>query len=155
MQSASGSLQRVVAMRLAPGEDVMEGIKKGCAEHGIKEGLILGGIGSFDGAAFMVPIPLPDKKAGYGYGDPIRFEGPIELVALSGQICLGDDGETMFHVHASLADQQGKGWGGHLIEGNKVLLTTDILVAEVGGISMGRRYDEDLELFIFNPTAKK
>ncbi|MCD8350312.1 MAG: DNA-binding protein [Planctomycetaceae bacterium] len=155
MQSASGTLQRVVAMRLAPGEDVLDGLKRACAEHGVKEGLILGGIGSLNGAAFMNPIPLPDKKAGYGYGEPLRLEGPIELVALSGQICLGADGETLFHVHASLSDQQGHGWGGHLIEGNKVLLTTDILVAEVGGIAMGRRYDEDLEVLIFNPTPKK
>ena len=154
MQTALGAgIRRVVAIRMAPGEDVLEGLKSACAEHGIGHGMILGGIGSLNGARFFDPIPLPEKKAGYGYGDAIELTGPIELISLSGMICEGEDGQTMFHIHAGLSGQDGSGYGGHLIEGNKVLLTVDVIVAELGGVRMGRRFDEDLDVFIFNPQT--
>lgn len=155
MQLAQGGLKRVVAIRMAPGEDVLEGLKRACEETGIKHGMILGGIGSLDGAQFFDPIPIPEKKAGYGYGEALRLEGPIELVSLSGMICEGEDGQVMFHVHASLSGQDGSAYGGHLIDGNKVLLTVDVILGEIEGIRMGRRFDEDLDVFIFDPKPAK
>ncbi len=146
-----GSIKKVVAVRMAPGEDVLEGLRQACEQAGIKHGMILGGIGSLNGARFFNPIPMPEKKAGYGYGAAIELHGPIELVSLSGMICCGDDGKTMFHVHAGMSGQDGGGYGGHLIEGNKVLLTVDVMLGEIEGIKMGRRFDPDLEVFIFHP----
>lgn len=154
MQLAQGGLKRVLAIRMAPGEDVMEELRRACEKNDIRHGLIVGGIGSLNGARFCVPIPLPEKKAGYGYGDPIGLPGPIELVSLSGMICEGDDGKVIFHVHAGMSGQDGSGYGGHLIDGNKVLLTVDVILAEVEDIVMGRRFDEDLDVYIFNPRSR-
>ena len=39
-----------------------------------------------------------------------------------------------------------------MIEGNKVLLTVDMVIAEFEGINMGREMDPDLEVPIFHPT---
>ncbi len=139
---------RVVAVRLSPGEDLLEGLTEACKKHSLNNGLILTGIGSLRAARFFNPVPLPDRKIGYGYGEPIALAGPIELLAATGMICKGDDGQTLFHVHLSLSDQNGGGWGGHLIEGNKVLITADFVLAEIEDMSMGRRYNEDVELMI-------
>lgn len=154
MQSASGKIGRVVAVRLAPGEDLLEGLAKACKEHNLNNGLILTGIGSLRCARFFNPVPLPERKIGYGYGDPIALAGPIELLATSGMICQGDTGETLFHIHVSLSDQNGGSWGGHLIEGNKVLITADFVLGEVEDMNMGRKYNDDVELMIFNPQPK-
>lgn len=153
MQSAAGSIGRVIALRMAPGEDILLGLQQVCKEHNLNNGIILSGIGSLNGARFCDPICLPEKKAGYGYSDPIVMNGPVELLSAAGMICQGVDGETLFHVHLSLSDQNGGGWGGHLIEGNKVLLTADFVIGELNGLCMGRRWDTDLETFIFNPTT--
>lgn len=154
MQSASGKTGRVVAVRLSPGEDLLEGLSEACKKHDLNNGLILTGIGSLRSARFFNPVPLPDRKTGYGYGDPIVLAGPIELLSATGMICRGGKGETLFHVHVSLSDQNGGGWGGHLIEGNKVLITADFVLAEVEGLNMGRKYNEEVDLMIFDPRPE-
>lgn len=151
MQSAEGSIKRVVAFRLAPGEDVLEGLRKACETYRIKNGVILSGIGSLKGVRFYDPVPLPHKKAGYGYSDPIEITEPVELVTASGMICQSREGETLFHVHIGFSMADGTGRGGHLIEGNRVLLTVDMVIGEIDGMTMGRRYDEDLEVYLFHP----
>lgn len=155
MQIAQGKMGRVAVFRLAPGEDVLEGLTKACDELKINNGLILSGIGSLDGATFFDPVILPEKKSKYGYGNPLVLYGPIELVSMSGMICQNDsDGKTLLHVHFALTDQYGNAHGGHLMEGNKVLFTVDAMIAEVEGIKMGRRFDNDLGVFLFNPSQK-
>ena len=154
MQSASGKINRVVAVRLSPGEDLLEGLAEACKKHNLNNGLILSGIGSLRLARLFNPMPLPDRKIGYGYGSPLELVGPIELLAATGMICQGDKGETLFHIHLSVSDQNGGGWGGHLIEGNRVLITADFLLGEIEGLTMGRKYNEEVELMIFNPQSK-
>jgi predicted DNA-binding protein with PD1-like motif len=151
MQTAEGTIKRIVAVRLAPGEDLLAGLTEACKRHKLDNGLILTGIGSLRIARFFDPLPLPHKKAGYGYGEPIVLQGPIELISTSGMICQGENGGTLFHVHCAFADQNGGSWGGHLIEGNKVLMTADFVLGEIEEMKMGRRFDEELDVFIFNP----
>ena len=154
IEHAAGSIKRAVAFRLKPGMDVLKGIEEICKAENIKNGVILSGIGSLDGAAFCNPVPLKDKKAGYGYGEPTILYGPIELTAAAGMICHDDDGNLLLHVHMSMSDQHGTGHGGHLIEGTKVLLTTDMVIAELDGLVMGRRFDEELGVPLFAPKQK-
>ena len=101
----------------------------------------------------MNPIEI-DSKAGYGYGDPTILEGPIELTNATGIICHGEDGEILPHVHMDMSDREGNGYGGHLAEGTKVLLTVDFVIGEIDGIIMGRGYDEELGVPLFKPRQK-
>lgn len=151
IEYASGNIKRVVAFRLKPGMDVLNGIAEICKKENIQNGVILSGIGSLDGAAFCNPVPMNDKQAGYGYGAPTILYGPIELTAASGMICHDDEGNILLHVHMSMSDQHGTGHGGHLIEDTKVLLTTDFVIAELDGLVMGRRFDEELGVPLFAP----
>jgi predicted DNA-binding protein with PD1-like motif len=154
MQTAEGRIKRIVAVRLEPGEDLLAGLEEACRRHKLNNGLILTGIGSLRIARFFDPLSLPQKKAGYGYGEPIVLQGPIEIISIGGMICTGESGETLFHVHCAFADQNGGGWGGHLIEGSKVLLTADFVLGEIEGMRMGRRFDEELDVFVFNPQNR-
>ena len=78
----------------------------------------------------------------------------LKGIAAAGMICHDDDGNLLLHVHMSMSDQHGTGHGGHLIEGTKVLLTTDMVIAELDGLVMGRRFDEELGVPLFAPKQK-
>ncbi|MFA9423606.1 MAG: PPC domain-containing DNA-binding protein [Sedimentibacter sp.] len=151
---AEGNLKRIIAIRLKPGTDVLKGLEEICKEKGIKDGVILSALGSLDGAVFCNPIELPEKKAGYGYGDSSSLIGPIELINATGLICHNSKDEVSLHIHMSLSDRHGNAHGGHLVEGTKVLLTVDMVIAELEGLVMGREFDPDLEVPIFAPRQK-
>ncbi|MDD5922169.1 MAG: DNA-binding protein [Eubacteriales bacterium] len=152
LELAKGTLTRVIAFRLKPGTDLLLGLEAAVKEAGINNGVIVSGIGSLDGVRYCNPVEIEDAPAGYGYGEPLILTGPIELVGLSGIICHDSDGVTNLHVHVSLSDRYGVGHGGHLVEGTKVLLTTDVVVAELGGgIIMSRAFDPSLGVPCFAP----
>ena len=81
----------------------------------------------------------------------LQLTGPIELTNASGIICHDDEGNTNLHVHMTLTDRHGNAHGGHLVEGTKVLLTVDVIIAEIEGVVMGRKFDEELEVPLFAP----
>ena len=151
LEMAQGQLTRVIAVRLRPGTDVLAGLTEACSRAGISNGVILSAIGSLDGVAYCNPVALPEKTAGYGYGEVLHLTGPIELTAGSGIVCHDDQGNTNLHVHMSLSDRYGSAHGGHLVEGTRVLLTVDVVIAEIGGLVMGRKFDEELEVPLFAP----
>ena len=150
MEMAQGKLGRVVALRLKPGTDVLLGLEGACKRSGINNGVILSAIGSLDSPHFCDVVEVP-TKAGYGYGEVLHLTGPIELTNASGIICHDDEGNTNLHVHMTLTDRHGNAHGGHLVEGTKVLLTTDVVIAEINGIVMGRKFDNELEVPLFAP----
>lgn len=150
MEMAQGKLGRVIAVRLKPGTDVLLGLQEACERNGINNGVILSAIGSLQDPHFCNPVELP-TKAGYGYGETLHLTGPIELTSASGIICHDDQGNTNLHVHMTVTDRHGTAHGGHLVEGTKVLLTVDVILAEIEGLVMGRKFDEELEVPLFAP----
>lgn len=150
MEMAQGKLGRVIAVRLKPGTDVLLGLQEACERNGINNGVILSAIGSLQDPHFCNPVELP-TKAGYGYGETLHLTGPIELTNASGIICHDDEGNTNLHVHMTVTDRHGTAHGGHLVEGTKVLLTVDVILAEIEGLVMGRKFDEELEVPLFAP----
>ena len=150
MEKAQGKLGRVIAVRLKPGTDVLLGLQEACERNGINNGVILSAIGSLQDPHFCNPVELP-TKAGYGYGETLHLTGPIELTSASGIICHDDEGNTNLHVHMTVTDRHGNAHGGHLVEGTKVLLTVDVILAEIEGLVMGRKFDEELEVPLFAP----
>ena len=150
MEMAQGRLGRVIAVRLKPGTDVLLGLQEACERNGINNGVILSAIGSLQDPHFCNPVELP-TKAGYGYGETLHLTGPIELTSASGIICHDDEGNTNLHVHMTVTDRHGNAHGGHLVEGTKVLLTVDVILAEIEGLVMGRKFDEELEVPLFAP----
>ena len=153
MEMAQGKLGRVIAVRLKPGTDVLLGLQEACERNGINNGVILSAIGSLQDPHFCNPVELP-TKAGYGYGETLHLTGPIELTNASGIICHDDEGNTNLHVHMTVTDRHGTAHGGHLVEGTKVLLTVDVILAEIEGLVMGRKFDTELEVPLFAPRQE-
>ena len=153
MEMAQGKLGRVIAVRLKPGTDVLLGLQEACERNGINNGVILSAIGSLQDPHFCNPVELP-TKAGYGYGETLHLTGPIELTNASGIICHDDQGNTNLHVHMTVTDRHGTAHGGHLVEGTKVLLTVDVILAEIEGLVMGRKFDTELEVPLFAPRQE-
>lgn len=152
---AEGAFKKVIAIRLKPGADVLESILEALNEAGIKNGVIVSGIGSLAKARYCNAEEIPESPAGYGYGDPLEDEGAIEVTSLNGIVCHDPSGEANMHIHITMSDVEGNGYGGHLIEGSIVLLTMDIVIAEIGdGIQMVRDMDPDLGVPINKPTQE-
>ena len=61
LEMAQGNLTRVIAVRLRPGTDVLQGLTEACRRAGINNGVILSAIGRLDGVAYCNPVELPDK----------------------------------------------------------------------------------------------
>jgi predicted DNA-binding protein with PD1-like motif len=151
MKHAAGNIDRMHVLRLEPGEDVLGCIQKYCEEEKLTDGVVVSGIGSLDGCTFFDPMEIPGKPGCYGYVTPIDLPSPIELIGLSGIICRGDDGEPVPHIHAAFADEKGNEYGGHLKDGNKVLVTVELVIAEIKGVAMTRVLDPSKGVPVLSP----
>ena len=148
----AGKFGKMIPVRVRPGTDVMEGLKKVCEEHGVKYGAVLFGIGSIRQLCYQVLAPKKDSIWGAGYTDPQTVPGPIEIVGIRGIIFQSEEGETLLHIHGSFSDQEGKCYGGHLVMGqNPVLATCDAMIAELTDAKMIRRLDPELGMGACNP----
>lgn len=150
MKYAKGDLKAVYAIRLEPGEDVMEGLQHFCEEHQICHGVIISGVGSLVGCSFFDPEEIPGKPGLYQYGSPIELPCPIELISMNGIICT-QDGRPSLHIHADFADEQGHAFGGHFKEGNRVLTTVELIIGEFDHINMSRVIDPERGVPVFTP----
>ena len=112
-------------IHMVPDEDYLECIKEACREAGFRTAVILSSIGQ-----------LKEVTLGYfrGPGDyhPQVFDGPLELVGVSGIISLVND-EYIPHLHAVLGDPEKMAVGGHLVSG-KVSITNETVI---GNINIG------------------
>ena len=141
MKYAAGEIERIHVLRLEPSEDVLLSIQKYCEENSFTSGVVVSGIGSLDGCTYFDPMEIPGKPGCYGYVTPIDLPSPIELTGLSGIICADSDSNPVLHIHASFADEKGNEYGGHLREGNHVLVTVELVLGEFRGIRMSRELD--------------
>ena len=151
MKTAEGRLGRVVVIRLTPGTDLLDGIHKACEKHRIHNGVVISAIGSLACVRFCDVEALPEKKCGYGYGRILALDETIELTGAGGVICSDAENNINLHIHISMSDKNGKAYGGHLVEGTKVLMTADIVLGEIDGISMLREYDEEMDVYLLSP----
>jgi hypothetical protein len=155
IKQAQGRAGRMVAARLLPGTNLMAGIAQVCEKANLRNGIVSSGIGSLKTAKYLDPIPKPELKAKYGYGEPMTAQGPIELLSLAGTVCHSDEGKVLLHVHATMCLADGKAFGGHLTEdGNEVLLTADVVLLEMEDVDFLRRFDEETGILMYSPTPK-
>lgn len=151
VQHAAGTAGKIIAARILPGTDVMVGIEEACRANGVKHALV-NCFGSFESAGYLYLVPNPKAKIGAGYGDINRKSGPVEFLNGTGVVCQ-KDGNYDIHFHAALCDKEGNVFGGHLVKGeNPTLTTVDVVITEIIGLEMQRRYDEETDLTQFYPV---
>lgn len=109
---------RIEVLRLAPGEDLRTALEHWTevaarAPEPVQAACVLSAVGSLTRAT----LRYADAPVG------TRIDGPLELLALAGT--LGPGG---VHLHASVADGEGKVLGGHVLPGCNVRTTAEIVL---------------------------
>ena len=151
--SAIGKFKRIAVVRLGANSDLKLGIEAFCNENQITSGVILFAFGSIKDVRYCNAMRAPEVKAGYAYSDPpLIINGGMELIGLNGTISKNKEGIIETHIHFSMSDQYGNGHGGHLVEGTKVLITAEILIAELEDIEMTKKYHSDFDLYLSTPV---
>ena len=119
--SRETTMQRVILVRIAPGEDILLGLRQTVAQHQIKNGLILTGFGSASHSHFHVVMSndLPPEES-----YPKRTQPP-DICSFNGYIL---DGKV--HCHIDFSDER-NGFGGHLEEGTLALTFANIAIGEI------------------------
>ncbi len=118
---------RVYAFRLHPNQDLKKEIIAFAIEKKIEAGYIITCVGSL-------------KTAGIRFANQpntTQLENKFEIVSLVGTF----GASSGAHLHISIADGEGKNFGGHLNDGNLIYTTAEIVVGEIWDVRFSRQTD--------------
>lgn len=140
--SAAGAASgRVVAARIFPDLDLLEGIEEICREFGIGYGQIGVGIGSLRRVA-MNYVSTANPGPGEGYTTRLEMEGAFSLLSAQGLVSPAEEeGRLNTHLHIVVSGQHDAVYGGHVEKGTRTLTTTDLFITELTGIAIDRKRD--------------
>jgi predicted DNA-binding protein with PD1-like motif len=129
MEFASMAIQKVWVLRVDPGEDVLESIRRFVTEASIRQAIVLGGYGTL--AAYhlhwVTHNRIPTDNA-FGQG-----ESGVEILAMNGLVV---DGEP--HIHVTLSTMGGA-FGGHMEPGCTAYVLCELFFAELAGVVLSRQ----------------
>lgn len=122
MKIESVDIKRVVMIRINPGDDILEALRTAVGQSGIRNGMIINGLGSTRAHHYHVvssnDIPPTEEFP--------RAEAPRDLVSVSGLIM-----EGRVHAHICISDDR-RAEGGHLEPGTIALTFAIIGIADFG-----------------------
>lgn len=123
--------------RLSHDTDLLEELNRLCGESNIQCGRVEA-IGAV-------------QRACLGYYDQTRREykyntidAPLEILKLSGNVSI-KDGKPMVHAHITLADENGRAFGGHLGPGT-IIFACECIIEAFNGPAFQRIHDEQTGL---------
>ena len=125
-------------IRLKRGEDLMDSIRKLCAEKQIHAGVVLSGVGC-----------ISSGRVRDASGVRIReITEHCEIVSLNGTVS-----ENRCHLHIALSKEDLTTIGGHLCEGCIINTTCELVVAELPGTAIEKEFDGETgyDELIFRP----
>ena len=144
MAEPRAKLGKIIVRQLPTNTDLVESIKKICADNGIRYGTILSTVGSLRKLTIECVVPSDKSGSGFDFGPPRVIPGPLQVLSLAGVIFETDKGEMDTHIHGSFSDSEGKVYGGHLIEGENPIATRLVtVIGEIADVSLIERYDEE------------
>ena len=117
----AGSMGRVAYARIAPNEDLVQGVEKLCLAEGFKNAFVRGALGS------LVDACLATQDGGCR-----QITGPaVEIVSLAGEVRSQVDGSLRASLTGVVADTQGRVYGGPFIAGaNPICMTFEVTLEE-------------------------
>ncbi len=116
----------LLPLRLRPGDDLRRALEATALPAGASGAFVASGMGSLVGLKLRLA----------GASLTTSFDGDFELLTLAGSLTPGGS-----HLHVSAADAQGAVFGGHLVNGNIVRTTAEILLVPVFAWQMSREMD--------------
>lgn len=114
------------AFRLKAGQDLKKEIEAYVKANNIQAGWISCGVGSLTDYYIRFANQPEGSKA----------SGHFEIVSLTGTVSVNGS-----HIHISISDSTGKTIGGHLLDGNLVHTTAEIVMQESEGLVFTREKD--------------
>lgn len=122
--------------RLRPGQDLKLAIQAFVDENDIQAGWILTCVGSLT----KINLRYANQPGG------IPGSGFFEIVALSGTVsCNGS------HLHLLVCNGDGEAFGGHLLDGNIIYTTAEVVLGSDPALQFSREQDGEFkELIIRN-----
>lgn len=114
------------AFRLKPGQDLRREIEAFVKREGIVAGWISCGVGSLTD----YNIRFANQSEGSG------GTGHFEIVSLIGTVSVNGS-----HLHLSISDSTGRTLGGHLLEGNRIYTTAEIVIQSTNDLEFTREKD--------------
>jgi len=149
-----GNMGRMLYIRVLPWSDLITSLYQGCRDHGIRTATVLCAAGSFKHAVVSWAEPTMETRRGSRRTEPIKLNGPLEIVSFMGVMSACDTDEPVGHFHASLCDPSGRVWGAHLFSGqNMTHSTVDVVLAETLNVSLAKLYDEEIDVEILQPET--
>ena len=120
------------AFRLKPGEDLKQAIEKLVKEKNIKAGWISTCVGSLT----HYNIRFANHPTHRALRDGSSDSGHFEIVSLTGTVSIKGS-----HLHISISDSTGKTIGGHLMDGNIIYTTAEIVILSSDAFVFKREKD--------------
>lgn len=121
-----------IVVNLTKGEDIYESLCTVCQRLGIKDAMVVGGIGSARCMRYHYVASTAD--------DPENIYASVdcacEIGAMQGLVLDGD-----VHVHVSFSDCEGNTYNGHLEPGCEVLYLLEVSMVELPGLALKRYAD--------------
>ncbi len=117
---------KTLPLRLSPGDDLRAALDAALAATGAEAAFVVSGIGSLREARVRLA----------GRDTPHHTVGDLEILTLSGTLGAGGS-----HLHASLADADGRVFGGHVAPGCVVRTTAEVLVVVLDDVRFTREFD--------------
>ena len=115
-------------IRLKRGEDLMESIRRVCAEKNIRAGVVLSGVGC------ILRGRIRDAS-----GVTVReLTEHCEIVSLNGTVSA-----QRCHIHIALSREDLSTIGGHLCPGCIINTTCELVIGELPGIGFGVEQDPE------------
>lgn len=86
---------------------------------------------------------------GEGHYSTVSLDGPLEVLFCVGNVGL-KDGLPFVHAHMTLADTNGRSYGGHLMPGCTVDATFEVILQVYDGLDLVRKLDPRTKLFLLD-----
>ena len=119
---------KVHAIRLIPGQDLKQELKRLVEKEQIQAGIILTVVGSLTRANLRLA----------GRQKSTVIENDLEIVSCVGTLC--QDG---MHIHIAISDAQGQTFGGHVSDGCIVRTTAEVVIGEIHDFIFYREMDKE------------
>lgn len=114
------------AMRLRPGQDLRVELERWAKDEHIAAACIVTAVGSLTRAS----IRYANRE------QATVLEGHFEVTSLVGTLS-----EAGSHLHITVADEEGRTYGGHLEEGSSIYTTMEVVVGRLPGVVFARELD--------------
>ncbi|WP_238387993.1 PPC domain-containing DNA-binding protein [Hymenobacter sediminis] len=143
--SPKASTLRTYALRLKPGQDLRKELLAFAEQHQLRASAILTGVGSLTTAS----LRLANQPG------PTQYKGHFEIVSLVGTLSINGS-----HLHMSVADSTGRTVGGHLLDGNIIYTTVELVIGEMPELDFRREPDptygyQELTVYPAEPQPAK